>query len=51
MSNPPSYLMAMPIKVLRAEARVIEKWLRTQDKVRPTLADLDAARRARRSER
>jgi hypothetical protein len=47
----PSYLMDMPKRVLFGSCRAIEKWCAENDKVRPTLLDLDRARRARKGER
>lgn len=47
----PSYLMEMPKRVLFGTCRGIEQWCRDNDKVRPTLLDLDRARRARKGER
>lgn len=49
--RPPTYLMSMPIKVLRGKAAGIEAWLRKEGKQRPTLLDLHLARKARRRER
>jgi hypothetical protein len=47
----PQYLMDMPKRVLFGTCRGIEKWCQENDKVRPTLLDLDRARRARKGER
>ena len=47
----PAYLMNMPKRVLFGSAKAIEKWCLDNEKVRPTLLDLDRARRARKGER
>jgi hypothetical protein len=47
----PKYLMDMPKRVLFGTCKTIEKWCQENDKVRPTLLDLDGARRARKGER
>jgi len=47
----PTYLMEMPKRVLFGSCKTIEKWCEDNTKVRPTLLDLDRARRARKSER
>ncbi len=47
----PIYLLNMPKRVLFGSCRAIEKWCKDNDKVRPTLLDLDRARRARKAER
>ena len=46
--TPPAYLMATPKKVLFGQAKGIEAWCKENGKQRPTLLDLEAARRARR---
>lgn len=46
--KPSAYLMTMPKAVLFGQAKAIEEWCRENDKVPPTLLDLDLARRARR---
>jgi predicted Fe-S protein YdhL (DUF1289 family) len=47
----PAYLLEMPLRVLRGRAREIERWLKANDKQRPTLWDLHLARAARKGER
>lgn len=51
MSDVPAYLMTMPRRVLFGPAKGIEAWCAENEKVRPTLFDLDNARRARTNER
>lgn len=41
-----AYLLRMPRKILFGRAKQIERWLRENDKQRPTLLDLESARRA-----
>jgi hypothetical protein len=43
--KPPAYLLAMPKKVLHGQAAGIEAWCKENGKQRPTLLDLEAARR------
>lgn len=40
-----NYPATMPRNILFGTARAIEKWCRENNKVRPTLLDLDTARR------
>jgi hypothetical protein len=49
--KPPEFLMTMPLRVLRGKAKDIERWLKANNKQRPTLWDLHLARVARRKER
>lgn len=46
--KPSKYLLDMPKHVLNGPAKKIERWLSDNRKARPTLLDLEAARRARR---
>lgn len=45
------WLLEMPKAVLFGKAKGIEKWCREHDKVRPTLLDLDTARKAWKAKR
>lgn len=49
----PAFLLEMPDKILfsRKGAPVIERWLKQKGKQRPTLLDLEAARKERRKKR
>lgn len=51
LPRPSPYLLAMPRKVLFAEAGVIEAWCKERGKARPTLLDLYAAREYVKAER
>lgn len=51
ITRPSAYLLAMPRRVLFGKAAVIEKWLAERGKERPTLLDLDLARRQMKTER
>lgn len=42
---PSAYLLSMPRNVLFGSAAGIEEWCADRNKVRPTLLDLDLARR------
>ena len=46
--RPSAYLLAMPKKMLYGQAAGIEAWCKENGKQRPTLLDLESARRARR---
>jgi len=47
--KPPQYLLTMmPKKILHGQAAGIEAWCKENGKQRPTLLDLESARRARR---
>lgn len=41
------YLLKMPRRVLFGKAKGIERWCRDNDKCRPTLLDLERARKAK----
>jgi hypothetical protein len=45
--NDIDWLLKMPNKVLFGQAKGIERWLSQNGKARPTLWDLDRARKAR----
>jgi len=45
------WLLEMPNKVLFGKAKGIERWCAQHGKARPTLLDLDTARRARKAKR
>jgi hypothetical protein len=49
--NDIDWLLKMPNKVLFGQAKGIERWLSQNGKARPTLLDLDIARRIKKEKR